>query len=230
MKFLLILLFLVPSVCSGEPFHLKAAKEYVGILGYGKHNKYGRPSYLTYHQTLYRKLAGAQTQCSSFFTLLMRRAYFLDSEDIRNWVEDVSPNAATWHDAILYENHFIKREKIWDIEAGDVFAMRYSSGSSSSGHMGLVSIKPKPRYPTKPLINGTFQYSLRIIDSSRTGHGEHDTRRDDKGVLWGGIGEGTMRIYTDDKSKVIGYTWSLSPHSRFYHVNERSLVFGEVDY
>ena len=86
----------------------------------------------------------------------------------------------------------------------------------------IADSTPILRKPTPPLIPGTLQWEMSVIDSSENGHGLQDTRFID-GSIKPGIGRGVFRIYTDGDGKMVGYTSSTSPISKYYNEEARPL-------
>ena len=73
------------------------------------------------------------------------------------------------------------------------------------------------------------QFEVRILDSSRTGHGPTDSRHYAKGRFHSGVGQGLMRLYTNPAGTITGYSWSTTKASQIYLMNERDLVVGRLD-
>jgi hypothetical protein len=85
--------------------------------------------------------------------------------------------------------------------------------------------------PGQPLISGTDQYSVIVIDSSSTqGHGPDDTRLypSQSGM---GIGSGEFRLYANPTTgAIVGYTWSSYSSSTYYPniASGRQIVVGRL--
>jgi hypothetical protein len=147
-------------------------------------------------------------------------------------------------------NRFQLITRVTDILPGDILAVKYSESSkstdyeeafeldenileskdcpkkkTSTGHVVLVSEKPDliRDSQSKPDILELKQYSIKVMDSSRSGHGKKDDSRWQKqSGSWvnGGAGEGIMRLYVNEQNEIQGYTWSREPHSTYYSQNE----------
>lgn len=193
-----------------------------------------------------------RTVCSSFITRLLKRAYGYTSSDIENWIGLNNPKAATYYDTIIAQNRFQLISQVSDIKPGDLLAIKYSENnrsatdvensssddenisdanqcptrSKATGHIVLVSKTPIIRNSSPPVRADLTQYSLKVIDSSKSGHGCKDTRLlpnkacNDKDA-WGdgGVGQGTMRLYVNRDGVIAGYTWSLRSKSTYYSQN-----------
>lgn len=178
-----------------------------------------------------------RSKCASFVSALFTQAY---DRDIDPWLGCTSPLAATWHDQIAVGNDFDVIDDVRDIQPGDVIAIRYDDagcqsmrcgtmqGCDSSGHMAIVQTAPARRAASAPLVLGTHQYELEIIDSTADVHGPTDSRAamELDGSDDSGAGIGTMRLYADAAGRVVGHTWSTTTASTFRDVVSRPLVIG----
>lgn len=167
--------------------------------------------------------------CSTFLTNILKQSYGWTTTDIKWWTGSNSPGAALWHDIIEDENGFVRLTQIADIEAGDVIAIRYPEGSATTGHVATVRGPAVVRIATLPVVPGTTQYEVPIVDSSSSGHGPTDTRHEPDGTWHKGAGFGVMRLYTDDSGEIVGHTWSTYTGSIFYDQSGRHLVVGRLD-
>jgi hypothetical protein len=92
----------------------------------------------------------------------------------------------------------------------------------------LVDAPPQPRVATAPLLPGTRQYAVTVIDSSHSVHGLADTRGSPTrhGT---GVGRGTFRLYADSAGKIVASAWSVLAGSRLSDARVRKLAVGRVD-
>lgn len=203
-------------------------------------NDYGDPAQVSWKGSNGLTYSTSRTKCASLVTQLLERAY---DPDFVAWFGCTSPHAAAYHDAIEVEHGFQLIESIHDIQPGDIVAIRYDdagcseltcggfTGCTTSGHVAIVAAAPTLRAAVSPLIAGTAQYALQIIDSSSTYHGVTDTRyqSDALGAHDRGVGRGTMRVYvdtTDPERPIVGHSWSNVSGSPFYPHSKRDLVVG----
>jgi hypothetical protein len=70
-----------------------------------------------------------------------------------------------------------------------------------TGHVGFFVEAPRP------VPGHERMFSVRVADSTKSGHGESDTRVL-AGDLDGGLGEGTMVFVTDEMGRGRGYVWN----------------------
>ena len=100
--------------------------------------------------------------------------------------------------------------------------------SAPDGHVMLIAGKPRKMAPAEPMVDGTEQWEVPIIDSSKSGHGPADTRNRG-GEKHDGVGEGVLRVYTNRSGKLAGYTWSPARGSHFSDPKEHPLAIGRLD-
>lgn len=204
------------------------------------HNDYGEPSTVSWKGDNGQRSSSNNTKCGSLVSQMLRRAY---DPDFKSWFGCTSPNARAYHDRIADEDGFDLISDIDDVKPGDVIAIEYLDmgcknhtcgtveGCVSSGHTAIVAERPVLRHATAPLVAGTLQYSVEIIDSSSSVHGTGDTRYQSEADKSHdqGVGRGTMRLYVDAKNPdhpVVGYSWSTGEGSAFKGSDTRDLLIG----
>ena len=188
-------------------------------------NEYGsRPTFLRWsHPT-----REARTVCATFVAHLLEHTYGWKSETIQQWLGANGADASEWWEAVVKENGFQRFHKIEDVRPGDLLVIKYNDGSKDTGHIMLVDQTPQRIAATAPLARGTEQYHVEVIDSSASGHGPTDTRHKPDGGFTGGIGKGAVRLYANRDGRIVGYAWSETSKSTFYHSPERELVVGRL--
>ena len=67
-----------------------------------------------------------------------------------------------------------------------------------------------------------------IIDSTTSGHGKTDSRRNDDGKYRPGLGSGIERLYGKSGTGV-GYSWSVLAVSEFHDDKTRPMAVGRLD-
>ncbi|WP_437588176.1 hypothetical protein [Sorangium sp. So ce1000] len=170
----------------------------------------------------------SRSLCASFVTNVLRQAYQLSVYDINTWFGSMSPNAALYHDRIIDEVGFEQIVTVSEIEAGDIVAIEYPAGSTASGHVAIAAGAPVFRAATYPFVTGTTQYALTVLDSSTTGHGTADTRRNADGSWHPGVGRGVMRLYANSNGGIVGHAWSTQSGSTYYGSQVRDIVVGRI--
>jgi hypothetical protein len=167
--------------------------------------------------------------CSALVAHLMMQAYGYRAADFASWLGGRFPRAAGFHDAIAAGRGFDPVLRIAEIRPGDVLAIKYPPGSHPTGHVLLAASRPVERRATEPVVPGTVQYELSVIDSSHTGHGPTDSRHYAKGKFHSGVGEGLFRLYAGPDGTLTGYSWSVTKASEVYTPGERHLVIGRLN-
>ena len=188
----------------------------------------------------------SKADCSGFMSKLLRHSYsdYFTQERFKQWIKEKErkrPLAEDFHYAIVNQKDFIPIKKLSQVQPGDIIAIKYPDGEDTTGHVMLVAETPRERKSSEPLVEGTRQWRVTVIDQSRSGHGEKDTRRiKDSRIkdnycrkndfFYCGLGKGTMRIYTNEEEDIVGYTWSTSKNLKYYSFDERNLVLGRLDF
>jgi len=168
------------------------------------------------------------TDCSGLLTALLKQTYGYTSTYFKRWTGYSNPYASSYYNEIVTQDHFLKLNTVTQIQRGDFIAMKYPAGSSNTGHCMLVVSPPTLRTATNPLVTGTTQYEVVIMDCSSSGHGPSDTRYID-GTNWNdGIGRGVFRLYVNATGSIVGYTWSTYSSSVYYSQSQRQLAVGRL--
>jgi hypothetical protein len=206
-------------------------------------NFYGDPTKITWEGFNGLDYSTNRSKCATLVTQLFERAY---DPDYVAWFGCTSPHAASYHDKIEVEDGFTLIESIHDVQPGDIIAIEYIdagctnltcgtfSSCTSTGHVAIVADFPKARTASAPLVAGTLQFSVDIIDTSTSYHGTADTRymSDAGGAHDQGVGQGTMRLYVNGKDAthpIVGHSWSTSSGSAFFSNAKRDVVIGRYN-
>jgi len=166
----------------------------------------------------------SHTDCSGFMVALLSKSYGLTREDVIHWFTHPRALARDFHEAIKTNRGFTRIEKIAEIEAGDLIAIRYTvRKQGNTGHVLLVSGRPYR-------LQSKGEWGLNVIDSSHTGHGPTDTRysKGEGGKDHDGLGEGVFRLYEDSEGGVRGFSWSTREDSVFRLPNDEHLLVGRL--
>lgn len=186
--------------------------------------------------------------CSSFTALLLQKQYGLTEDDAEALFGEAAPEADEWFLAVRDSGRFAQVPTIEAIRPGDFLVIDYQSNKAlPTGHVMLVDAParrvaehetseplPWPRpddLAGKPVtwsVPKLVEWHLSIIDSSRSPHGEGDTRKNANadGSDDNGLGRGDIRLLTDEEGHLLGYTWSKSQKSRLRTAVERPLIVG----
>lgn len=212
------------SLAQLAPHYLVDSGNLIGYLHQSGLNVYGsNPSYITWNGGS----SAARTECSSFVTLLWQHSFGWTPINFRSWMASTSPTAAKYHDTIVAQNRFSQINYVNQIQLGDVIAIKYPPGGTATGHLMLVSATPVIYAATAPLVKGTAQVIVSVIDSSASYHGPTDTRLQPGGTGQG-IGQGVFRLYVNASGVIVGHTWSTYSNSVFYNQSQRHVVVGRL--
>jgi hypothetical protein len=172
----------------------------------------------------------SHTDCSGFLDALLSRSYGYDAAAYKRWFNSSRPSARRYHDAIVDERGFTEIKNIAEAWAGDIVAIKYLIEKTNTGHVMLVVQPPHRMAAKEPLIPGTEQWQVTVIDSSMSGHGPTDTRhkRGANGTDHDGLGQGVFRIYTAPGGNIAGFAWSTLSASKFQQPAAEHLVVGRL--
>lgn len=169
-----------------------------------------------------------KTDCSGLITKLLKQTYGYTNSYFQSWTGTANPYAVTYYNEIKAKDHFSIISSISNIIQGDIIAIKYPASSSNTGHTMIVANAPVLRTASAPLVTGTKQYEIQVVDQSSSGHGSLDTRFISSGNFNDGIGKGFFRVYVNSKNAIVGYTWSTYSSSVYYSQADRPLVVGRL--
>jgi hypothetical protein len=228
----IILLLLAASPAPTQPRHLVEAERIAREID-AADNAYD-------HKDCFIKWKGEngatryknRTDCSDFLNLLLAHVYGTTTGELKDWTGHSRPVASVWYDTIAAGKRFEQVSRVEKILPGDVIAVKYLPGAENTGedtgHIMIAAGLARARTPSKPLIDATDQWELLVVDSSKSGHGKEDTRKQADGTFARGVGEGTLRLYSNPDGSVAGYTWSTLSVSKFLPVAEHKVIVGRL--
>lgn len=171
------------------------------------------------------------TDCSGFLNALFGQSYGWEKAYFKVWLGVSRPYAYHYFDAIMAGNGFAPIHQINDVQPGDIIAIRYvdrSEHDNNTGHCMLVADTPHGLTPKPLLVNGTNQYTVRVIDSSKSPHGNDDSRRISDSQEYDGLGQGNLRLYADNEGNVVGYSWSTQRPKPGFNPLENPVAIGRL--
>jgi hypothetical protein len=152
------------------PAHLRQAQQLVDNLRGASENVYGGGKR---HIDWSVDHCAARTVCSSFITLLLQHSYGWNADDIQKMTGSTDPQAGDYHDAIVDHSGFKRIIHAAALRPGDVIAIKYTdhhisrNGVEDTGHIMLVDEPAVPIDSADPIVDGTHQYTVTIIDPAR---------------------------------------------------------------
>lgn len=181
----------------------------------------------------------AFTDCSGLVTALITQTYGTTNNQLISWFGTKGPRAAHYYSKTVETDGFTRITDMNNVQRGDIIAIRYTNvpftnTSQASGHVAIVAEVPTQTTAFNPIIAGTTQWTVRILDSSSSGHGRTDTRYiTATNTYRGGVGRGNMRIYTNSTTgQIVGYTWSDVSGSTYFDLtvssSNKALAIGRL--
>jgi hypothetical protein len=205
------------------PPHLAAARQLLAAITPDRTEYRHKPSTISFRPGEIE----CRTDCSGFITGVFQHAYAVSDDDIRTWLSSRRPLASTWHRAIKRSNRFTIVPRVEEWKPGDLIAIAYPKEAKDTGHTLFVNASPVKRQAARPLLEGTTQYEVEVIDVTGSPH-SRDTRRVD-GKTHAGLGRGVIRVYANPDGTVAGHTWGLGSTSTLRPQAERNLLVGRVE-
>lgn len=168
----------------------------------------------------------AFTSCSTFHGAMLLHTYDVDPAVFRALFGSRYPRARSFQQTYSAGNVFPAATKLADIQPGTVGAIGYEEDRDGmSGHCLIVVEKPRP---TGAVWGADREYSVRVVDSCKSSHGEDDTRWNGK-VGTGGVGMGNMRILVSNNDSIVAHSWSVSFDSQVvYNGDGLELAFANI--
>lgn len=210
----------------GPPKHLAAATDLVARIALENTSyNHGDP------EVSWDGKARSFADCSGFVDELLKHSYGYTAADFKRWFDSHRPSARRYHDAIVAHTGFDEVSGPAAARPGDFIAVKYLRRTDDTGHIMLVVEAPRRIAAGKPVVPGTEQWAVTVIDSAMTGHGATDTRhqrgaggrRDHEG-----LGEGVLRLYAGADGRVAGFSWSTEAVSKFEQPELEHVVIGRL--
>ena len=171
-----------------------------------------------------------KTDCSGLINQLIKQAYSIDDAAFNKWMKKKKrAYAKDYYNQIVNQNGFQGFTNIKDAKAGDVIAIKFPKLMDDTGHIMLIREAAVEMEAVAPIVEGTKQWKVHIMDESSHGHGTTDTRHIEGTKYRAGLGTGYFRIYTDDAGEIVGYCWSTEKGSSYQKADVRKVIIGRID-
>ena len=134
------------------------------------------------------------------------------------------PRAEDFVLSIEKERGFKRLTRVQEIRPGDILAhamleVEDKQHAGTTGHVFLISSAPRKIWGWNPVVSGTTQYEVEVIDSNRELLGDNDTR-----IATGkteGLGRGTIRLYADAEGLLVGWAPTFNRSKVFFSYDPR---------
>jgi hypothetical protein len=170
-----------------------------------------------------------RANCSGFVIALFERAKYATRSQMSflNWSAGRRKfKSEDFLYSIENEKGFKRIKSIDEIRPGDVLAIELLNAQDKSetgvtGHVALINSAPKKIPSRKPIVEGTRQFEVSLIDSNQEPAGDDDTRVIDSSSRLQGLGRGTVRLYADSDGEVVGLARTFKNSNRFFSYTPR---------
>ena len=187
-------------------------KEFISVPGDGPDAKYAMTA-----------------DCSGFLLAIFERAGYRTRQEmafLKTSPKRKRPAAEDFVFSIEQEKGFRHIRKVGDMKPGDLLAhamlnIQDQKRTGTTGHVFLVNSEPRPVSGRMPLVSGTQQFEISVIDANEEHVGTDDTRLANPWKRVTGLGKGTIRIYVDDNGEVIGWARTFGNTDRFFSYSSR---------
>ena len=206
------------------PKHLAIARELVDNIK-SEDNQYslGGQS-IGFPGDLFSSRYSMRADCSGFLLAVFDRAkYSTQSEMVflNSAARRRRPAAEDFVHSIETEKGFRQIKRVSEMMPGDLLAHAMlktedQQKTGTTGHIFLINSVPTPIEPKKPIVEGTHQFLVSVIDSNEEHVGDDDTRLVDPSNKVKGLGKGSIRVYVDANDALVGWARTFKNASRFF--------------
>jgi hypothetical protein len=215
------------SQASGEvPAHLALAREIVDKVA-PEHNRYRLGGRTVRVPGSGNDAYAVEADCTGFLLALLQQAGYPTEARmvlLRPGPKRKRPRAEDFVLSIEQEKGFARIERIDRVRPGDLLAhamlkLEDQAATQTTGHVFLIDAAPRRIPPRNPVVPGTTQYEVRIIDTNDEVVGSDDSRLSRSGKATG-AGKGTIRVYTDPEGRLVGWARTFRD-ARFFSYDPR---------
>jgi hypothetical protein len=165
-----------------------------------------------------------KADCSGFLLAIFDRAKYLTQSQMSLLLPSPKrkrPAAEDFVFSIEKEQGFKHIKNVRDISPGDLLAHAMlniddKKQAGTTGHVFLINSNLKRVRPRNPIIEGTEQFEVSIIDSNDEHVGADDSRLINPSSKITGLGKGTIRIYSDSNGELVGWARTFKNSSKFF--------------
>ncbi len=187
-------------------------------------NAWGTPCAITWGDAVTGVGYSATTNGACLYTLSLKKSdSSINNALLQFWWGSANPSSPTYHDQIVAQNHFINVTDFRTAQPGDLLVSKYAGSTGNTGYQ-LILLSSE----SEGVVNGVERFSVTAVDSTRSPHGETDSRWNaDGGVHDYGVGIGSLYVDANASTgEIVGHTWSTVANGSYYGQAERHLVAG----
>ena len=171
-----------------------------------------------------------RADCSGFLLAILERAKY-PTKSRMEFLPDTRrrrtrPAAEDFVYSIEMEKGFKRIRDARNARPGDLLAhamlnVEDQTQTGTTGHVFLIDGYPKLIESRAPLVAGTQQFAISIIDSNEEHVGADDTRLANPSDKIKGLGRGTIRLYVDANGDLAGWARTFNKANRFFSYDSR---------
>jgi hypothetical protein len=220
---------IAPAAAQAIPKHLAIARELVeNTRPADNHYVLGGES-ISFPGDLFSDKYTVRADCSGFLLALFARAQYPTRSRMGFVGQSFSRKRPAAEDFVFSIESEMGFRRIVDVRLmrpGDLLAhamldARDLQQTGTTGHVFLIDSEPRPIAPHPPVVEGTQQYEVSIIDSNEEWVGADDTRLADPANKVKGLGRGTIRLYADADGEPVGWARTFRSTNRFFSYSSR---------
>jgi hypothetical protein len=213
------------------PKHLRLARELVQNIK-PENNIYARGGdFVSFPGDLLSNKHAVRADCSGFLLAIFDRAKyptpsqmaFVPGHPLKRRTRPASEDFVY---SIESEKGFRRIRHVKDIKPGDLLAhalldLEDKRQLGSTGHVFLIDSHARRITPVSPVVPGTEQFAIAVIDSNEEWTGPDDTRTVDPSNKIKGLGRGTIRLYADENGELVGWARTFKNTKWFFSYDPR---------
>jgi hypothetical protein len=210
------------------PQHLALARELVANVR-PENNSYEHSESVSFPGDILSSKYAMHADCSGLVLALFDRAGYTTVRHMGYLYSTSFRHRPQSEDFVYSIEHglgFMRIDDVRQARPGDVLAQALldygdQRSASSTGHTQLLDSVPRPIAARAPLVDGTTQFEVVVIDSSEGWGGPDDTRLADPAHKVKGLGRVTIRLYADADGRLVGWARTFPKAQRFFSLDAR---------
>ena len=227
------LLALCPVVhaqdAAGVPKHLALARELVENIKPEDNQYILGGEFISFPGDAFSSRYAMKADCSGFLLAVFERARYPTRSQMTFLKWSPGRKRARAEDflySIENEKGYRHIRKVEEMKPGDLLAhamlnVEDQRQTGTTGHVFLVNSTPRKIAARRPVVDGTTQYEVTIIDSNTEHVGDDDSRLQYPANKLHGLGQGTIRVYSDSDGELVGWARTFRNTRLFFSYSPR---------